>query len=140
MPRPEYVVRLRRHGSTPMGTIGELWLPNMPPVWTLEDQWLDNRPFKSCIPNGRYELRWSAEKGRYYVENVPGRFAIQIHAGNTEDDTTGCILPGLSIGVTSGKMAVLNSRAALAQIAKELSTKQLNPIYLDVSWIDHNWR
>lgn len=58
----------------------------------------------SCIPAGEYEmyLRRSKKNGgtgnRAYdvweLIGVPGRDVVQIHIGNTLDDTQGCILVG----------------------------------------------
>jgi hypothetical protein len=51
-----------------------------------------------CIPAGTYRVRmqYSMKFGKSMprIENVPYRSGILIHAGNTPDDTKGCILVG----------------------------------------------
>jgi len=53
---------------------------------------------RTAIPVGRYRLTWtlSPSRGIYTprLSDVPGYQGILIHAGNTEADTEGCILPG----------------------------------------------
>lgn len=77
---------------------------------TLELPWLDNKKSVSCIPTGEYliSITYSSKFKRLLplLHNVKGRSAIRIHAGNTNKDTNGCILPG------ENKKAgmVLNSR------------------------------
>lgn len=71
------------------------------PIFTLENPWLDNKPYKSCIPVGVYECRPhnSPKFGEVYiVENVEGRTHILFHAGNRAKDTYGCILLGSTMG------------------------------------------
>ncbi len=61
------------------------------------------------IPAGRYEIKFRKEggfhqryrakypdthKGMLWLQDVPGFTFIYIHPGNTEADTSGCILPG----------------------------------------------
>lgn len=51
-----------------------------------------------CIPTGKYELKLTYSK-RFNkvlpeVMNVKGRTGIRIHAGNSVNDTAGCILVG----------------------------------------------
>lgn len=67
-----------------------------------------------CIPAGRYRVAWtmSARFGHMapLLLDVPGRRGIRIHAGNTEVDTEGCILPGLHVaadghGVAQSRVA-----------------------------------
>jgi hypothetical protein len=83
--------------------IGRLDIPGLSePLWTLEDA-------KEFIPAGEYHCGlhgWANEpvkiKKVWEVLNVPGRSAILFHAGNTDEDTRGCILVGF--GVLQGKL------------------------------------
>lgn len=82
-------------------TLGLLSVEGEPVCWTLEDAWRANRISVSCIPDGSYELVphdsehfhsvWRVTVGG---KDVPGRTGILIHAGNSVDDTLGCILVG----------------------------------------------
>jgi hypothetical protein len=55
---------------------------------------------QTAIPVGRYRLTWTLSPSRGIctprLEGVPNFRGILIHTGNTEDDTEGCILPGLT--------------------------------------------
>jgi hypothetical protein len=84
---------------------------------TLEDRWFDNEKQISCIPAGKYKIRLhdSPKFGKVYqVCDVPDRSHILIHAGNTKEDTHGCILLGLMYGTLGTETAVISSRAAFA--------------------------
>lgn len=52
----------------------------------------------TAIPVGRYRLAWTVSPSRGVATprllDVPGFAGILIHAGNDEDDTEGCLLPG----------------------------------------------
>lgn len=83
---------------------------------TMELPWDANQPNVSCIPAGEYEVQpYSSARhpNVWEVTNVPGRTAILIHNGNTEEDSLGCILVGQSAGELDGEPAVLNSDACL---------------------------
>jgi len=56
-------------------------------------------------------------KGGYpaYLIHVPGRDRILIHAANLMTELSGCIAPGKSIGFITGKLAVMQSKVALAK-------------------------
>src|SRR3954469_24293797 len=63
----------------------------------LEKPWRGNALLMSAIPNGVYNgiLRYDhTDQCRIELRNVPGRDHIQIHTGNSPDDTEGCILIG----------------------------------------------
>lgn len=97
--------------------------------FTLEETWKDNGP-DSCIPAGTYKAKIDIHYGNpgkkddypvWELQNVPGRTQIQIHIGNTAEDTEGCILLGTrykkeSMPSKKNKWnilsAVLNSRLA----------------------------
>jgi hypothetical protein len=69
---------------------------------------------ETAIPSGRYTVArtWSPKYQRMMMllADVPGFQGIRIHAGNDDDDTEGCILPGLGRDVA--KMTVSKSRVA----------------------------
>lgn len=71
---------------------------------------------KTAIPVGVYEVV-AQNSPRFGPDtltllNVPGFQYIRIHAGNSAEDTEGCLLPGLRMSETR----VVSSRAALAHI------------------------
>ena len=64
---------------------------------TLELPWLNNKPFKSCIPKGEYKVKYrhSETYGHHWiVQDVEDRDLILIHFGNFHRDTEGCICVG----------------------------------------------
>lgn len=68
--------------------------------FTLELPWKDNERQVSCIPPGKYRLKhFNSVKFGHCLElqQVPGRDAILIHAGNYNRDTHGCILIGANL-------------------------------------------
>ena len=118
-----------RKYKKPDYTIGKLYINGQYFCDTLEDkdrgltQDMDENTIfdikvygKTAIPTGTYTLSWSySPKFKKYllaVNNVPGFSGIRLHAGNTADDSLGCILVGKNKQV--GK--VLNSRATLMQL------------------------
>ncbi len=82
---------------TPMGTFGHLFAPSFSCV-TVERPWLGNKPFVSCIPEGKYKV----SKGFFYkggyetwvVDKVQGRTDIKFHVGNTPRAVQGCVALG----------------------------------------------
>lgn len=101
---------------------------------------------ETAIPVGEYEVRWThspkyAERMQAWaaaeypwnaaalrrlqagqmpaVLNVPGFRGIRIHVGNDDDDTAGCILPGLRRD--KAKMIVTSSTKATRWLYNELA-------------------
>ena len=70
----------------------------------------------------RYTIQVSPKHGlslRYH--DVPGRYDVLMHAGNTDVNTEGCTLPGTriasaNVGGVDEPVAVENSRLAMASI------------------------
>ena len=91
-------------------TLGIL-VDDNPICLTLELPWRDNKNDISCIPDGSYNVKYM--DGKYHVYGVGGRKYIEMHSGNTVDDTHGCILFGESIGVLNKRFAVLESKSAM---------------------------
>ena len=105
-------------------TLGVLCLDARPMFVTLEDRWFDNERLISCIPAGKYKIRLhdSPKFDRVYqVCDVPERSHILIHAGNTKEDTHGCILLGLMYGTLGTETAILSSRAAFANFMTSMA-------------------
>lgn len=95
---------LKRKYFTKISTIGELSIDGEFICYTLEDvdRFLENGNQKvqdsTAIPRGTYDLTISMsnrfKKRMPLLLNVPGFEGIRIHAGNTANDTEGCILVG----------------------------------------------
>ena len=105
---------LTRHGSIPgQGTFGTLRTNGFSCV-TVEKEWHDNDPDKSCIPLGAYEcsIYDSPKHGKVYLlKNVPNRSMIEIHVANVQQELLGCIALGndyapMSTPATKGKIVL----------------------------------
>ena len=90
-------LRVVRDTFTEKSTTGELYIDGQPHMWTLELPDKNGLP-GSCIPQGIYPVvaYLSPKFGRTMplLQNVPGRSEIEMHWGNTAEDTNGCILLG----------------------------------------------
>lgn len=90
-------VHLVRVCQSYLGTFGVLVKDLIPLCATLERPWADNASEVSCIPAGTYPCRkYSSEKydDVWEITGVPQRSKILFHAGNTINDTKGCVLVG----------------------------------------------
>ena len=93
---------------------------------TLEPTWRDyahgGRKIKGCsaIPEGRYAvvISWSPKMQKWLpiLLGVPMFSGIRIHAGNTSNDTEGCILVGQNLK----KGMVLNSNIWLKRLKDKI--------------------
>lgn len=112
--------------SGPDGTFGVMTWRGRPLCVTCENPWFQNKRNISCIPAGSYECApHNGEKyrGVWRLEHVPGRSAILIHAGNTINDTRGCILPGRSFKEINGLPGVADSEMTLDMLRRRLPDK-----------------
>ena len=74
------------------GTFGALLLKGKCFCSTLELPWLNNTPYTSCIPDGKYicTLFNSPKHGLVWqINDVPGRTVIEIHSANSIHQTGG---------------------------------------------------
>lgn len=105
----------QRDTFTPESTLGKIFIGNLLICETLELPYKDGLP-GSAIPQGRYPVIITFSN-RFQREmplllNIPGRSSIRIHWGNTEADTEGCIL----VGLTRGSDLVGESRLAFEKL------------------------
>ena len=109
-------LKLIRKAANSLGTKGILEVPGLnTSLFTIENPWLDNKKTDSCIPTGTYICKPvnSPRFGKTIeVTDVPNRSHILFHAGNSPDDTDGCILLGLN-GTAGDRMWISNSKAAV---------------------------
>jgi hypothetical protein len=139
---------LRRTYVCSDGVFGKLYVPGSDPLYTCEDDWKDNQPNESCIPAGVYQLRRTVYHKynipTFEVADVPGRRRILIHSGNSEEDTAGCILVGLSRGPVLvqdedhpdkpwvRKIGVLDSRLAFRRFMVQMAA--VETAELTIEW------
>jgi hypothetical protein len=100
---------VERDTFTPESTEGTLYIDGVQFCWTLELPVRDGLP-GSAIPVGIYNVSAypSPKFGRLMpLLDVPGRSNIEVHWGNTPEDTNGCILLG---GTRPGKDFIGDSR------------------------------
>lgn len=106
-------MRLIRVSSTGEGTFGVLEVGGYPFCVTLENPWMNNAPFVSCIPAGVYNCR-RVDSPRFgdtfEVADVEGRSHVVFHEGNTMKDTHGCILLGKHYGMLEAEHGILASK------------------------------
>lgn len=118
-------------------TIGHLYIDGKLFCDVLEDKvrelnTLEDKVYgKTAIPEGTYQVKltYSPRFKRVLPEvlDVPYFSGIRIHAGNTADDSEGCIL----VGENKAKGKVLNSRKTLEMLMKILKSAQ-DPIILQI--------
>lgn len=132
-------LKLKRIALRDTYTIGRLYVDNHYFSDTLEDKVRDYNKDgdlndagegkvygKTAIPYGRYEITMKVQSSKYsqrasyawcngYLPrllNVPHFDGILIHAGNTADDSAGCLL----VGENKVKGQVINSMATLKRL------------------------
>lgn len=103
-------LKLIRFSSQADSTSGILMIDDQFACYTLEDEEREIKVMhETCIPKGTYEIKYRKEGGfhsRYSarygskhfgmleLQDVPNFQFILIHSGNTDDQTSGCILLG----------------------------------------------
>ena len=103
-----------RHGTFGVITCGDLELE------TVEKAWIDNKPFVSCVPAGKYKLvPFHSDKHgdvlclvgngvTKYQEEASKRYSCLIHVANWSKQVQGCI----GLGDDRNNDMVTNSRTA----------------------------
>jgi hypothetical protein len=112
---------LKRLHKTQKSTIGELSINGKFECYTLEDiERVEKVKGKTAIPKGKYEVIMTMSN-RFKVIlplllNVPNYEGVRIHAGNTAENTEGCLL----LGTTRGIDFIGNSKLAMSKFLPKL--------------------
>lgn len=125
------ILELKRMIYTPTTTLGVLRVDGAHECFVCEDfvrrAGEPKVPGRTAIPPGSYDVAISFsprfKRDLPLVSPVPGFTGIRIHAGNSADDTEGCLLPGEQLrydanGVPDG---VLRSRVAFDRLFAKLA-------------------
>ena len=118
-------------------TIGKMYVEGQYVCDVLEDKvrelnTIEDKVYgQTAIPEGTYEVKLTYSP-RFKmvlpeVLDVPFFSGIRIHAGNTADDSEGCLL----VGENKVKGKVINSKKTLERLLKILKTAE-NPIILQI--------
>lgn len=113
-------------------TVGALYNEDEFLAFTLEDQWqLKKVKHETRIPDGTYGIKLRAtgrlhieytrrfpnfHKGMLHLQKVPNFKYIYIHIGNTDEDTSGCILVGESVMFIKDRYRLVESTAAYRRV------------------------
>jgi aromatic ring-cleaving dioxygenase len=111
-------LRLKRDPGQKDFTTGRLFVDLIPECFTIEDEKRDVKVMhETRIPEGTYEIKLrtfgghherykvkfpDVHHGMLWLQNVPGFKDILIHIGNTDDDSSGCILLGVAVDKEKG--------------------------------------
>lgn len=138
---------LVRTESTADGVFGQLVVGHSQ-LCTMEDDWNNNLPGESCIPDGHYPLRrtmyYHGGYETFEICDVPGRSRILIHRANTEEDVKGCVGVGMRRGTLwvhdedspdhpyVEKQAIIASKQAFELFMKEM--QHVDEAVLTIQW------
>lgn len=119
-------LELVRIGGGEHDVIGVLLLDGRVIAVTLELAYRANKRAVSSIPHGVYLCKrvQSPKHGNTFeIYGVPDRTAILFHAGNSANDSQGCVLLGAALGETrpDGLRTVIGSRIARDRFRDELA-------------------
>ena len=114
------MIKVKRFHSTSDFTIGQLYLDGKQIGYTCEDERRENKVMhETRIPAGRYEIKlrtfgghherykvkFPFHKGMLWLQDVPKFKEILIHIGNSDSDSSGCLLVGKTANLLKGTIA-----------------------------------
>lgn len=130
------ILKLLRQPSAASFTRGFLYVDDEPECHTLEDVIRDGPKVmhETAIPPGRYPViidrSQRFQRMLPHVLNVPGFTGIRIHAGNTQHDTSGCVL----VGLITTPQGVGRSRDAMDRLQPQIAVALAKgePVWLEI--------
>ncbi len=130
----EMILTVSRSIQTPAFTLGEFLIDGKLHYFTVEDAVRKEKiKGKTAIPAGKYQVIVNHsirfDRRLPLLLDVPNFEGVRIHAGNTSEDTEGCIL----IGLTRAKNGVGASRVAMNDFMPRLEGALLDgPVWIEV--------
>lgn len=128
------ILTLLRKNKTEHYTEGELFQGEKKLCDTLEDKVrvIRNQQDKvigyTAIPEGKYNVAWTYSpkfhRNMPLIEQVPWFSGIRIHAGNTAEDTSGCILVGQKDGEGRLTMSKVTAERIFLLISSTIMRKE----------------
>jgi len=138
------VIDVVRYSFGKHDTLGKLYIDGEFVAYTLEDEKREVKvKHDTCIPPGKYKLslrtvggfhnRYAKDKrfkdfhiGMIWVRDVPNFEFILIHVGNTDKDTSGCLLVGLEPdrrkeNLLEGKRMIVGSGSAYKRVYPKIA-------------------
>lgn len=135
---------LKRIKHTKEETLGKLFIDGKYECWIIEDQPQKVKVMhETRIPAGRYRIKLRTvgrfhekysvkfrdmHKGMLHIQNVPGFEFILIHSGNTDRQTSGCLLCNTGFVEKDDRIIGINSVMAYKRlypkVAKALTSLQ----------------
>ena len=117
---------LYRKWFTDISTTGVLFIDGEFFCYTLEDVVREQKIYgKTAIPYGKYDvvITYSPrfKKNMPLLVNVPNFEGVRIHAGNTANDTEGCIL----VGKSKGQDFIGGSRKTYEELMERIKGQKL---------------
>lgn len=112
------------------GTIGELFIDGEFFCYTLERDWVDNKPSVSAVPLGVYRVDFTMsprfKRKLYLLDAVPGRSGIRIHPANQQKELEGCIALGKKISIVGGEVFLQTSAVTVNEFHVRMKEKSFN--------------
>ena len=127
MPNTKPDLIITRFAYTPMGTFGDMTMPDGVKLYTVERPWLNNAPSISCIPEGEYDcVPQKFFRGGYdavEITGVPSRALILFHVANKFTELEGCVAPNSSLGCSDGVWCGVGSKQAFDRFMAHYNRK-----------------
>lgn len=132
-------IELLRHRGGNKSTLGLLGVDCDYRWYTLELPDKDNKKSVSCIPPGRYKLKYrkASESGKFkydhiHVLGVPNRSYILFHVANYPHEIRGCI----GVGLTQGKNFVGDSVKGFSNFMARVGNEiKKGNVYLNIKYL-----
>lgn len=128
---------LQRLQHTSEETVGKLSIDGKFACYILEDQPQKVKvKHETRIPAGTYKIKLRTfggfhekykvkfpkiHKGMLWLQDVPNFDSILMHLGNTDDNSSGCLLFGTNINTHNGRITVTESTKAYTRVYPEIA-------------------
>ena len=129
-------IKVNRFLSDADTTVSQISIDDTIECYGLEDEYREIKVMaETRIPAGTYQIDLRTDRdfhkrysnrfpafhqGMLHIRNVPNFTNILIHCGNTDDNTSGCLLIGTTVSISIKKMTIGSSVRAYTKFYKEV--------------------